>query len=309
MSPELRRRAEEIYREAVTRDPHERAAFVAARCSGDAELRGAVEALLSRGSATELRHSELPGLPGGAAPIGPGAVVGSYRVDGVLGAGGMGVVYRATDTRLNRPVAIKFLSKMLLDASAARRFQREAQMASALNHPHIVTVHDVGDYAGSQYLVTEFVDGGTLEEWRRSEPRSWRQVAELLIGVADALAAAHASSMLHRDVKPGNILVSSSGYAKLADFGLAKSVQEAPAEIGATASHTRAGAVIGTGPVGPRTPLKSCSVLSQPITAPMIRNKGIDPCSLFTKEPHTASRPSEVSNPADPDICPACRHS
>lgn len=246
MTPELRRRAEEIYRDVLTRDARERASVVAARCSGEPELQRAVETLLSEKNATELRHGELPGPQSAAAPIGPGASIGSYRVDGLLGAGGMGVVYRATDTRLNRPVAIKFLSKTLIDSSAARRFQREAQMASALNHPHIVTVHDVGEYAASQYLVTEFVDGGTLDEWRRSDSRTWRQVAELLIGVADALATAHAASILHRDVKPGNILVSSAGYAKLADFGLAKSVHGTPAELGAAASYTRAGAVIGT---------------------------------------------------------------
>jgi serine/threonine protein kinase/formylglycine-generating enzyme required for sulfatase activity len=243
--PQESQRAEAIYREALSRPAQERPSFVAALCAGDTDLRRAVEALLTRGNATELRPSGLAREPEGAAAIGPGVVIGSYRIDGILGRGGMGVVYRATDTRLNRPVAIKFLSKAFLDASAGRRFQREAQLASALNHPHIVTVHDVGEYAGSQYLVTEFVDGGTLEEWRHAEPRTWRQVAELLIGVADALATAHAASMLHRDVKPANVLVSRSGYAKLADFGLAKTVQETPADD-ASASYTRAGAVIGT---------------------------------------------------------------
>ena len=133
----------------------------------------------------------------------------------------MGVVYLAFDTKLNRPVAVKFLSDAVADKQARRRFQREAQTASSLNHPHIVTVHDAASGTVQQYLVTEFVDGGTLSNWA-AESRSWRQCAELLTGVAEGLAAAHEAHILHRDIKPGNILVSQNGYAKLADFGLAQ---------------------------------------------------------------------------------------
>src|SRR5579864_8250270 len=122
----------------------------------------------------------------------PGTLIGSYRLESRLGEGGMGTVYRAQDTKLKRPVAIKFLSDDLADAAARRRFQREAQMASSLNHPHILTVYDVGEFTNRQYLVTEFVDGGTLKEWVVSEKRTWRQIVELLTGVADGLAAAHA---------------------------------------------------------------------------------------------------------------------
>src|ERR1700704_3697227 len=107
-------------------------------------------------------------------PPTPGILIGSYRLGTRRGEGGMGTVYRAVDTKLNRPVAIKFLSDELADAAARRRFQREAQMASSLNHPHILTVHDIGEYEGRQYLVTEFVDGGTLKSWARTEKRSWR---------------------------------------------------------------------------------------------------------------------------------------
>jgi Tol biopolymer transport system component len=175
-----------------------------------------------------------------------GTQVGSYHIDARLGEGGMGIVYRATDTKLNRPVAIKFLADNLFDANARRRFQREAQMASGLNHPHIVTVYDVGEYADRQYLVTELVDGGTLQDWADAEPHRWRQVVELMVGVADALAAAHAASILHRDVKPTNILISKNGYAKLADFGLAKLVEDSEASRASGARHTATGAVVGT---------------------------------------------------------------
>jgi len=183
--------------------------------------------------------------------LGIGTLIGVYRIEARLGEGGMGTVYRALDTKLNRPVAIKVLSDHLADAGARRRFQREAQMASSLNHPHLVTVYDVGEFEERQYLVTEFVDGGTLRDWAKAEKRTWRQVVELLTGVADGLAAAHAAGILHRDIKPANILVAKNGYAKLGDFGLAKLTENDEShEIDATRTltdaQTRPGMVVGT---------------------------------------------------------------
>ncbi len=177
-----------------------------------------------------------------------GLRLGVYEVQTQIGAGGMGVVYRALDTNLNRPVAIKVLSDSVSDPAARRRFQREAQTASSLNHPHILTVHDAGEFEGRQYLVTELVDGGTLRAWIQGAKRSWRQSIELLTGVADALAAAHQAGILHRDVKPENILITKSGYAKLADFGLAKLHEGAPSDDAETQTdmRTRLGAIVGT---------------------------------------------------------------
>jgi serine/threonine protein kinase len=178
-----------------------------------------------------------------------GTLIGAYRIEAPLGEGGMGTVYRATDTKLNRPVAIKVLSDDLADAAARRRFQREAQMASSLNHPHILTVYDVGEFEGRQYIVTEFVDGGTLKDWSQQEQRTWRQMVELLTGVADGLAAAHAAGILHRDIKPANILVAKNGYAKLADFGLAKLAEPETSRSDATRTMTEAtrpGMIVGT---------------------------------------------------------------
>ena len=121
-------------------------------------------------------------------------------------------------------------------------------MASSLNHPHILTVYDVGEIEGRQYLVTEFVDGGTLKDWIQRQPRSWEDVVQLLTGVADALATAHQAGILHRDIKPDNILVTATGYAKLADFGLAK-LEDGPSRSATrtlTEEHTQKGMVIGT---------------------------------------------------------------
>jgi Tol biopolymer transport system component len=162
----------------------------------------------------------------------------------VLGRGGMGVVYRATDTKLHRPVAIKFLAAGVADEQARRRFRQEAETASSLNHPHIVTVHDVGEHDGQQYIVSELVDGGTLTDWAM-RPHTWRQCVELLTGVADAIAGAHAAQVLHRDIKPGNILIGANGYAKLADFGLAKLAPRESSGVGPSPA-TGVGVVIGT---------------------------------------------------------------
>src|SRR5437762_3510400 len=179
----------------------------------------------------------------------PSLQLGTYRIEAQLGEGGMGVVYRAFDTKLNRPVAVKFLSDELSDTAARRRFQREAQMASSLNHPHILTVYDAGEFDGRQYLITEFVDGGTLKSWVRAAERTWLEIIELLIGIADGLAAAHAAGIVHRDIKPENILVAKNGYAKLADFGLAKLWETAGGELVTrtlSAGHTRPGMIVGT---------------------------------------------------------------
>ncbi len=161
----------------------------------------------------------------------------------------MGVVYHAQDLSLNRPVAIKFLSSQVADEERRRRFQQEAQTASSLNHPHILTVFEAGTHEGQQYLVTEFIDGWTLREWARREKPSPRQIVDLLIGVADGLAVAHQAGIIHRDIKPENILVSKNGYAKLVDFGLAKVLEQAPADGDArtvSSLATRAGVIMGT---------------------------------------------------------------
>ncbi len=255
MTPERWRRVEALYHAALARDARDRALVLGDACAGDDALRRDVESLLARPASAEaflgepavVMAARLVSGPGPSIPV--GHRIGGYQVQAPLGAGGMGVVYRALDTKLNRPVAIKLLSDDLADAAARHRFQREAQTASSLNHPHIVTVYDVGEVDGRQYLVTEFVDGGTLKDWAQASKRTWRQIIELLIGVADGLAAAHDAGIVHRDIKPVNILVAQNGYAKLADFGLAK-LWEATGSLAATrtfsAGHTRPGAIVGT---------------------------------------------------------------
>jgi Tol biopolymer transport system component len=245
MTPARWRQIEELYHLARERGPD-------ALAQADPELRREVELLLAQdASSGKILDQPAADLLSDSAPtvVTVGSQIGPYRIEGVLGAGGMGQVFRAHDSKLNRPVAVKFLADELADASARRRFQREARMASSLNHPHILTVHDAGEFEGRQYLVTEFVDGGTLKDWANAEKRTWRQIVELLVGVADGLAAAHAAGITHRDIKPGNILVAKNGYAKLADFGLAKLAEritpEAPTRT-LTEGGTQPGVIVGT---------------------------------------------------------------
>lgn len=174
----------------------------------------------------------------------PGGMLGHYRVEQLLGLGGMGRVYAGTDTRLGRRVAIKLLLNEGADEATRARFAREARLVSSLNHPHILTVYDVGEHDSRPYLVTEFVDGGTLAQWLKAQRRDWQQVTALLAGVADGLAAAHEAGILHRDIKPANILLTRGGHAKLADFGLAKQDSSAAHEP----DQTAAGVVLGTAP-------------------------------------------------------------
>jgi serine/threonine protein kinase/Tol biopolymer transport system component len=234
-----------LYRAALERPAADRASFVADLTGDDVDLRRSVELLLSSHDATAASDRAAAATPGAELPA--GTVISHYRIDAVIGRGGMGVVYRATDQKLHRPVAIKFLAAAVPDANVRRRFEQEAKTTSGLNHPHIVTVLDVDEHEGQQYIVSELVDGGTLDEWAdKHRSRTWRQSVELLTGVADALAAAHSAGVLHRDVKPGNILIGSNGYAKLADFGLAKLVRPEPTEPLKASHNTRAGLVIGT---------------------------------------------------------------
>jgi Tol biopolymer transport system component/tRNA A-37 threonylcarbamoyl transferase component Bud32 len=201
MAAERWRRIDEVYRAALTLEGNERAAFLTAACAGDAELRQAVDQRLGQDpqEPTEIM-------------LVPGRQLGPYRIDRLLGKGGMGQVFLALDTRLDRKVAVK-----VCPAEFIGRFAREARAIAALNHPHICTLYDVGD----NYLVMELIEGETLAARIAKGPLSTDEVLRYGGQVADALTAAHALGIVHRDLKPGNIMLTAAGV-KVLDFGLAK---------------------------------------------------------------------------------------
>ncbi len=229
MKPERWQRIEQLYHAALEHDANERTAFLDAACVGDEALRGEVESLL-RCDARAEHFIESPALNVAAQLRAEertqsmiGQQLGHYKILNLLGAGGMGEVYRARDTRLSREVAIKILPAAFADhTDRLRRFEQEARAAGMLNHPNILVIYDIGTHEGAPYIVSELLEGETLREHTNGEALPVRKAIGYAQQIARGLAAAHEKGIVHRDLKPENLFVTKDGRVKILDFGLAK---------------------------------------------------------------------------------------
>src|SRR2546429_9940 len=253
MTSERWQQVEEVLQAALDRPPHERSSFLNEACSGDEGLRQEASSLIDAydeaGDFIEepaLAH-DAHVLLGNNGQDNIGREIGPYQIIERLGAGGMGEVYLAEDRRLARQVALKILPPYFVsDEARLRRFQREARAASALNHPNILTIHEVGEVDQVHFITTEFVDGQTLRELIAQENLSLAGVLEVAIQVAEALTVAHAAGIVHRDIKPENIMRRRGGLVKLLDFGIAKLLEPPSSDSETAKTQTETGVVLGT---------------------------------------------------------------
>ncbi|MEP6922207.1 MAG: FlgO family outer membrane protein [bacterium] len=255
MTPERWEQIKPLFHAALEHEPAQRPTFLARVCADDGPLRHELQSLLESHEqaesfietpasdvAAELLAEDQPGL-------GAGQMVGPFRIAKVLARGGMGEVYLADDSRLGRKVALKLLPpQFTVNADRVRRFEQEARAASALNHPNIVTIHEIGKTESLHFIATEFVEGETLRQHMANAQMKLDEVLNIATQIASALAAAHAAGIMHRDIKPENVMIRPDGYVKVLDFGLAKLVEQKNTSFLGLREPTQsaAGLILGT---------------------------------------------------------------
>src|SRR5216117_3735110 len=236
MTPERWQQVNDLFQSAADRAPKERTQFLQTACQGDQALLREIESLLAsheraedfiESPAFEVAPELLTNDRTGAML---GKRIGHYQIESLIGVGGMGQVYLARDERLGRKVALKFLPERLTANNIQlSRFKSEARAASALNHPNILTVYEIGTEGNRHFIATEFIEGVTLRAALARGRMSVHDALEVAVQVASALAAAHKAGVVHRDIKPENIMIRPDGYVKVLDFGLAKLTEQHPA--------------------------------------------------------------------------------
>ena len=253
MTPERWQQIEQLFHAALARDLTHRNSFLASACGTDEELRREVESLIYFHNDT-ASFIETPAGDVAAAILDsdkfrlkPGHEINNYRIIRQLGSGGMGEVYLADDTKLHRKIALKLLPpQFTVDIDRVRRFEQESRAASALNHPNIVTIYEIGNSGTTRFIATEFVDGVTLRERLTAGDMTLHELLDVAAQVAAALAAAHEAGIVHRDIKPDNIMLRHDGFVKVLDFGLAKLTNSRTEIAKAEAFNTNPGILMGT---------------------------------------------------------------
>jgi serine/threonine-protein kinase len=256
MTPERWQQIDHLFHAALACEANQRVSLLTTECAGDESLRREVESLLSS-LEEDADFIETPAgdvaaelLESHQASFEPGHQIENYRIVRLLGSGGMGEVHLAEDVRLKRKVALKLLPPhFTANPDRVRRFEREARAASALNHPNIVTIYEIGQTESTHFIATEFVDGKTLRQLMAEKPLKLGETLNVAIQAADALVGAHTAGIVHRDIKPENIMIRSDGYVKILDFGLAKLTEQQESEIETetpTLLQSNPGLVMGT---------------------------------------------------------------
>lgn len=245
LTPERHGQIVKLYHSLLELDAAERSVFLAQTCVDDEALRHELESLLASHLQAES-FLESPAIEVAAQLLADdrqrdmvGCNLGHYKIKALLGAGGMGEVYLAQDTKLDREVALKLLpAEVAANLDRMRRFTREAKAASALNHPNIITIHEVGQSDSGEFIVTEFIDGRTLRQEMQTAPLQLDRVLDISTQVARALLAAHAAGIVHRDIKPENLMLRRDGIVKVLDFGIAKLTEELPSNSSSSTARS-----------------------------------------------------------------------
>jgi serine/threonine protein kinase len=327
MTPARWAEVDKLLDEAMVRSPQERAAYLDSACSGDDELRREVESLLAAHQKAEEKFMKVPAIEVAAKHISAGKnrslvghLLGHYSVISVLGVGGMGEVYLARDTKLDRNVALKLLPEQYTqDAFRIKRFEREARAVSALNHPNILTIYEIGETAGKHFLAAEYIDGQTLRELLIKGPVPIADAIEIALQIAGALAAAHEAGVIHRDIKPENVMLRRDDYVKVLDFGLAK-LTERRKSLGLTNAsdddfgRTNPGAILGTirymspeqalgQEVDHRSDIFSCGVLLYELVTGVLPFKGSNNAVVLDAIVHHKELPvTQIRPDAHPEL-------
>jgi serine/threonine-protein kinase len=333
MDPERWQQIDQLFHSALNCEPAARATFLQQACIADEALRREVESLVESHEqsdgfieepATDLA-AEL--LTGTEEVLAAGEVVGPYKIVSLLGEGGMGEVYLAQDDRLGRQVALKLLpAQFTLDADRVHRFEQEARAVSALNHPNIVTIHEIGNSNSQHFITTEFIDGETLRQHMGSKQLNLGEVLDIATQIASALAAAHAAGIVHRDIKPENVMLRRDGIVKVLDFGLAKLASQElavnPHPAATETVKTNPGMVLGTvqymspeqargKDVDARTDIWSLGVVLYEMVAGRVPFKGETPShalvSLMEHEPDPLTRCAQIPSELERIVTKALR--